>query len=113
MVPSASAQDDGGLVGTCQGFLQAAQILRKSNDPLAFIGYRDVSERTYETMNKVFIAKKMKPLPLGVDPESYGKRFLLLEATCLREPSLSFREAVAKLYISMRLAVGLSIEVPK
>lgn len=111
---AADDENDLGLMGTCRGFLQATQIiLRQLNDPVAFSAYRDISERSYETINKTAVEHRMKPLPLPTAPEDYARRFQLLEATCLKEPSLLFREAATKTYMTMRQAAGLSNELPR
>jgi hypothetical protein len=112
-VPTASAEDENDLPGTCQGFLQATKILRQFHDPMALFEYREVSERSYEAINKEAVERGMKPLFLPTAPEGYFRRLRILESNCLREPSLLFREAVSETYLMMRQATGLSNEIPK
>ena len=103
---SAKAQE-GDLPGSCQGFLQANQILLQQHDPIALLGYREIAERVFDAVNKTVVSRGAKSLPLAATPDARAQRLQLVQATCSKESALPFRDAIIKTYFMMRQSAGL------
>jgi hypothetical protein len=110
-VTPATAQE-GDMPGSCQGFLQANQILRQQHDPIALLGYREVAERVFDAVNKMVVSRGGKPLSLSSTPDERAKRLQMVETTCSGAATQTFRDAVIKAYFTMRQAAGLPGGMP-
>jgi len=98
---------DGDVPGSCQGFLQANQILRQQHDPIALLGYREIAERVFDAVNKTVVSRGAKSLPLATTADARAQRLQLVETTCTKESALPFRDAIIKTYFMMRQSAGL------
>jgi hypothetical protein len=101
------AAQEGDVPGSCQGFLQANQILRQQHDPVALLGYREIAERVFDAVNKTVVSRGAKALPLATTPDARAQRLQLVETTCSKESALPFRDAIIKSYFMMRQSAGL------
>ena len=100
------------MPGSCQGFLQANQILHQQHDPIALLGYREVAERVFDAVNKMVVSRGGKPLSISTTPDERAKRMQMVETTCSGATTQTFRDAVIKVYFSLRQAAGLPGGMP-